>query len=184
MSATGRAFSIEESAMRHRLCYILPDVASTEQTIRELLNAGIEIPQIHCVARPGLPLGELPEASFLQKADVMNKAGTGLVFGATLGAIVGGLLVLFPPVGADLQMGTMPITALVGAVFGAWASCLRGHALSDSATAAFEEGAAQGNILLMVDAPFTRSREISDLVQLRHPAALFDGNQPGMLASS
>ena len=48
----------------------------------------------------------------------------------------------------------------------------------------FEEGAARGNVLLMVDAPFTRSREISDLVQLRHPAALFDGTQPVTLAAS
>lgn len=52
------------------------------------------------------------------------------------------LLVLFPPVGADLQMGTMPIAALVGAVFGAWASCIRGYVVPDSAGTAFEEGTA------------------------------------------
>ena len=110
--------------MRHRLYFTLPDVPSAEQTIRDLLLARIELPRIHCLARRGTPLGKLPEANFLQKADAIQDAGIGIAAGGILGAIIGGLLV-----------------------------------------------------------PFARSREISDLVHLRYPAALFDGTEPGIPAS-
>ena len=113
--------------MRHTLYFTLPDVASAETTIRDLLLAQIEIPWIHCLARRGLPLGELPEANILQRADVMHGWGTGISFGGVLGAIVGGLMVLFPPFGTDLHIWTMPIVAVAGAVFGVWASSIAGH---------------------------------------------------------
>lgn len=183
MLATGRALSIGDSDLRHRLYFTLPDVPSAEQTIRDLLLARIEIPRIHCLARRGTSLGKLPEANFLQKADAIQDAGIGIAVGAILGAIMGGLLVLFPPTGADLQIGTIPIGAIVGAVFGAWASSMAGTSMSYSRIAVFEQGLDRGNILLVVDVPFARSREISDLMHLRHPAALFKGTEPGMPAS-
>lgn len=183
MRVTGRAFSVGNSDSRHRLYFTLPDVTSAEQTIQDLLLARIEIPRIHCVARRGTPIGELPEANFLQKADVIQDSGIGLTFGGVLGAIVGGLLMLFPPAGANLQIVTMPIGAIVGAVFGVWAASMASSTVSYSRTAVFEQSLARGNILLVVDVPITRSREISDLVHLRYPAALFAGTESGIPAS-
>ena len=184
MLATGRALSVGDSDLRHRLYFTLPDVTSAEQTIQDLLLARIEIPRIHCLARRGTPLGELPEANFLQKADVIQDAGIGIAFGGVLGATIGGLLMLFPPVGANLPIGTMPIGAILGAVFGVWASSVAGTTMSYSRITVFERGLARGNILLVVDVPFTRSREISDLVHLRHPAARFAGTESGIPATS
>ena len=43
---------------------------------------------------------------------------------------------------------------------------------------------ADGNILLMVDVPFTRTREILDLVQVRHPAAVIEATEPGTVTSA
>ena len=64
--------------MRRRLYFVLPDVASAEQTLRDLLLARIEVGRIHCLARRDLPISELPETNFLQKTDVVHGAGTGI----------------------------------------------------------------------------------------------------------
>jgi hypothetical protein len=52
---------------------------------------------MHFLARRGTDLGELHEASYLQKTDAMHGAFTGLVIGGIVGVLVGLLLVYFPP---------------------------------------------------------------------------------------
>jgi hypothetical protein len=150
--------------MSRRLYFILPDVASAEQTLRDLLLSRIEANRIHCLGKRGLPLGDLPEANFLQKTDVIHGAGTGMAVGGILGVIGGVLVVLFPPVGATLPMGTVLITGLLGAVFGIWVASMVGTAVPNSKHAAFQQRIAEGKILMMVDVPFTRTDEIADLV--------------------
>ena len=44
--------------------------------------------------------------------------------------------------------------------------------------AMFEQRIADGKVLMMVDVPFTRAREISDLVHTRHPEAMMGGIEP------
>jgi hypothetical protein len=165
--------------MKRRLYFILPNVASAEQTLRDLLLARIEVGRIHCLARRGMRLGNLPEANFLQKTDVIHGAGSGMALGGFMGVVLGGLLVLFPPAGAVLPLGgTMLITTLFGAAFGVWVASMVGTAVPNSRHAAFQQRIAEGEILMMVDVPFTRTREISDLVHLRHPEALMGGTEP------
>jgi hypothetical protein len=161
--------------MNHTLYFALPDVPSAEQAIRDLLLARIEIPRIHCVARHGLPLGELPETNILQKADLVPVVGIGFAFGGLLGGITGGLLILFPPPGPHLYLWTLPLAAALGAALGACISGAAGILAPNSRIAAFERSISLGNILLMVEVPYARSLEIADLVQSRHPAALLSG---------
>jgi hypothetical protein len=164
--------------MRRRLYFIVPNVTSAEKTLRDLLLARIEVRRIHCLSRRGMRLGNLPEANFLQKTDVIHGAGTGIAVGGFMGVVLGGLLVLFPPAGAALPPGgTMLITTLFGAAFGIWVAGMVGTANPNSRHAAFQQRISEGEILVMVDVPFTRTREISDLVHLRHPEALFGGTE-------
>lgn len=164
--------------MRKRLYYVLPDVARAERTLRDLLLARIEVKHIHCLGKRGMPLGNLPEASFLQKTDVINGAGTGLILGGFLGVVAGGLVVLYPPYSANLPMGMMLITGLLGAAFGTWVASMAGTAVPNSKHTAFQKDIAAGKMLMMVDVPSGRAREISDLLNLRHPDALFAGTEP------
>jgi hypothetical protein len=164
--------------MKRRLYFMLPDVASAEQTLRDLLLARIEVSRIHCLGKRDMPLGDLPEANFLQKTDVMHGAGTGIAVGGGLGVIGGVLVVLFPPGGAALPVGTVLITGLFGAAFGIWVAGMVGTAVPNSRHAAFQQRIAEGKILMMVDVPFTRTGEISDLVHSRHPEALLGGTEP------
>lgn len=166
-AATVPAFS-----MSHTLYFALPDVPSAEQTIQDLLLARVDIPSIHCLARRGSPLGEFPETNILQKADMMPVAGVGSAFGGTLGGIVGGLLVLFPPPASDFHLWTMPLAAIVGAALGLCVSAVAGVWAPNSRIAAFERDFSHGNILLMVEVPYSRSLEIVELVRARHPTAV------------
>jgi hypothetical protein len=53
--------------MRRRLYFMLPDVASGRRIRDELLLAKIEDSHIHVLARDDVNLGDLHEASILQK---------------------------------------------------------------------------------------------------------------------
>lgn len=169
--------------MRLTLYFALPDVPSAEQTVQDLLLADIEIPRIHCVARRGSTLGQVPETNILQKADVMPVAGIGFAFGGMLGGTIGGLLILFPPAGSHLYLWTMPFAAAIGAALGACVSIMAGILAPNSLVAEFERSVARGNILLVVDVPYLRSLEIVGLVQLRHPGALLSEAQPESVIS-
>ena len=158
--------------MIQTLYFALPDVPSAEQIIRDLLIARIEVPRIQCLVRRGVHLGELPESSILQKADVMPVAGIGFTLGGMLGGIVGGLLMLFPPPSTSFHLWMMPLAATVGATLGACVSSTAGMLAPNSRIAAFERSVAHGSILLTVEVPYARALEILNLVQSRHPAAM------------
>ena len=72
--------------MRRRLYFMVPDVASARQIRDELLLARIEDGHIHVMARDGVPLPGLHEASILQKTDFVHGAETGLAVGGGIGA--------------------------------------------------------------------------------------------------
>ena len=106
--------------MRLRMYVTLPDLASARQLANDLLLARIEDKHMHFLARRGTDLGELHEASYLQKSDAVHGATTGLVIGGVVGVLVGVLLVYFPPGGASIQLVAVLIAAIVGAALGVW----------------------------------------------------------------
>jgi len=64
----------------------------------------------------------MPEASFLQKTDIVQGAELGMLVGGCAGLLGGILLIWFPPEGIQLQTIAILATALGGALFGGWAS--------------------------------------------------------------
>ena len=58
--------------MRHRLYFVLPDLASAIRTANDLLLARVEDRHMHFLGRRGMSLGELHEASYLQKSDLRH----------------------------------------------------------------------------------------------------------------
>lgn len=164
--------------MRRRLYFMVPDAQSARQIRDELLLARIEDDHIHVMARPGVALGGLNEASILQTSDFVHGAETGLAIGGGIGIIAGLVAVFFPPAGIDLQLVTILLTALVGAVFGAWVASMVASSIPNSRLKAFEPGLAAGQILMMVDTPSGRVDEIRRLVAAHHPEATSSGVEP------
>jgi hypothetical protein len=164
--------------MRLRMYLTLPDFVAARQLANDLLLARIEDRHMHFLARRGTPLGELHEASYLQKSDAVHGAFTGLVVGGIVGVVVGLLLVYFPPGGVSVQLVAVLIAALVGAGLGLWIAGMMGLQVPNTQLKGFEQDLEEGKILLMLDVPASRYDEIRQVIARSHPEAVNRGNEP------
>ncbi len=160
--------------MRLRMYVTLPDIASARKLADDLLLARIEDKRMHFLARRGTDLGELHQASYLQKTDTVNAFFKGGLIGAVMGVMVGLLLVYT----MNAQLGAVLIGALVGAGLGAWVSSMIGLQVANSSLKDFEKDIQDGKILLMLDIPAGRYEEIRAVIARTHPEAADRGNEP------
>jgi hypothetical protein len=142
------------------------------------LLARIEERHIHVIAKEGVELGDLPEASLLQSSDVIPAVERGLAVGGATGILAGVAAVTFPPAGLVLGGGAVLATALVGSGMGAWMASMIGVDVRNSRISQFEEAVEQGEILFLVDVPKARVEEIEEMVKKHHPDADIEGTEP------
>jgi hypothetical protein len=164
--------------MRRRLYFVLPDIECARAMLNDILLARIECRHIHFLSRRDTLPDDLPQANVLQKTDIVHGAQVGVAIGGIVGAIAGGLVLLFPPEGVTLKLITVLVVAIGGALFGAWASSMAASAVPNSRLKAFQFDMAAGKVLMMVDVPMRRVQEICELVARRHPEALSGGFEP------
>ncbi len=164
--------------MRQRLYFTLPDVESAKLTVNDLLLARIEERHIHVVAKDGISLDGLHEASIIEKSDIVHGAEVGLIIGGLVGLSAGIIVLISPPEGMSLKLVTVLITALIGAAFGAWVSSMKASSIPNSRLKAFEEEIAAGRILMMVDVPRSRVDNVQEVILARHPEAVARGCEP------
>ncbi len=164
--------------MRRRMYFLLPSVDSARQTANDLLLARVGDQHMHFLARRGTDLGDLHEATHLQKSDLVHGAELGLGVGAACGLLTGILVVLLPPGGVALQLVAVVLLTLGGGAVGAWISSMVGASVPNSRLTAFAQDIEQGKILLMIDSEYSRVGEIRELVGRRHPEAEPFGNEP------
>jgi hypothetical protein len=158
--------------MRRRLYFLLPDVDSARRTADDLLLARIEDRHMRFLARRGTDLDPLHEAGYLDKSDMVHGAAVGLALGAIIGALVGVMVVAYPPEGTNPQLVSVLIGMLIGAPLGGWMASMAGAAVPNSRLRPFQADIEAGRVLMMVDVPFGRVEEISELVVSRHPEAV------------
>lgn len=163
--------------MKLRLYFVLPDFVSARRIADDLLLARLQDKHMHFLAKRGTDLGELHEASFLQKSDMAHGASVGLFAGGLMGTLLGVALLIFPPAGVSLQPVTILITALLGAVFGVWVSTMVGLQVPNSRLTTFEKAIECGNILLILDLPRRNVEKIRDFMKQHHPEAHAAGQE-------
>lgn len=168
--------------MRRRLYFVVSDVGSAQQIRDELLLARIEDCHFHVLAKDGVDLKDLHEASILQKTDFVHGAEIGLTVGGGIGILAGLLVILFPPAGINMQLVTVLITALLGALFGTWVASMKASSVPNSRLIRFESAIEAGRILIMVDVPSSRVAEIRAKITSHHPAAMDSGLEPAIPA--
>jgi uncharacterized membrane protein len=137
---------------------------------------------MHFLAKRGMSLGQLHEANYFQKSDAVHGVELGFVIGGAGGFLIGIYIYLTPPDGVTLQLVTVLIGTVIGAVFGAWAASLVALSVPNSRLKLFRKEIDAGKILLMIDVPPSRIAEIRDLVSRRHPEATAHGIEPTMPA--
>ena len=74
-----------------------------------------------------------------------------------------------------MQVGAVLIGAILGALFGAWASSMAASAVPNFKLKEFQSSIEQGQILMMVDVPVGKALAIHDLVESKHPEAASRG---------
>ena len=160
--------------MRLRMYVTLPDVSSAKQLANDLLLARIEDRHMHFLARRGTDLGELHQASYLQKTDTVNAAFRGLLIGGVMGVVIGTVIVY----ALHVELVAVLIGALIGAGLGAWVSSMVGLQVGNSSLKDFDKDLGEGKILLMLDVPAGRYEEIRGVIARTHPEAADRGNEP------
>jgi hypothetical protein len=161
---------------------LLPDVARARQVVDELLLARIDEHHIHMVASEQTQLDDLPKAGLLQRSDLVHGLEIGLSVGGATGILVGLVVLAFPPDGIELGGWTLLVTALAGAIIGAWASGMIGTDIPNSQLRAFETAIAEGQVLMLVDVPKDRVEQVTNMIRKHHPEAGMHGVEPTMPA--
>ncbi|MGC1953848.1 MAG: DUF1269 domain-containing protein [Gammaproteobacteria bacterium] len=161
-----------------RIYFLLPDVERARQVVDELLLARIEEHHIHVLAKEGIPMENLPQASFLQRSDFVPALERGVAVGGGAGLLAGLVAVTFPPAGMVLGGGALLGIALAGAGMGAWISSMIGVDVPNRQLKAFTDAVERGEILMLVDVPKARVGEIEDLVKSHHPEVDIGGTEP------
>lgn len=168
--------------MRRRLYFVLPDLGSAIQVANDLLLERIGDQHMHFLAKRGMSLGKLHEANYLQKSDFRHSMQIGFMLGGCAGFLVGVYIYMTPPAGVNLQLVTILIATVVGALFGAWAASMIGISTPNNALKRFEAEIGEGRVLLMVDVPKDRVAEMRGLVHRKYPEASDHGLEPTMPA--
>ena len=169
--------------MSRRIYWLLPDRESAKTTMNDLLLAGIEARRIHFVGREDTDMTGLNPANVLQTSDVVRAAEMGLILGAGVGALLGGLVAVhYPIVGYEPNWGVGAAVAIAGAIFGTWTSTMIGVSTPSKRLARFEQQIEQGQILLMVDVPMWQVEKIEARLRALHPEAHLEGTEPDIPA--
>jgi hypothetical protein len=143
-----------------------------------LLLARIEERHIHVIARDGTPLHELPEASLMERSDLVPSIERGVALGGGAGLLAGLVAMSFPPAGLVLGGGAVLAMGVVGVSAGAFASSLIGVSAPSTKTKQFHDAIAKGEILMLIDVPTDRESEIRALVAAQHPQVDVEGTDP------
>lgn len=161
--------------MKHRLYYMLPNVASARELLDKLLIARVEIPQMHFHAKEGALLPDMPRASLIQRTALLRGAENGVITGACSGFMTGSLFLLFPP--EELRLGFMLLIAAVigGSILGSWLSAKNSTEITNAKLQPYRDEVEAGKVLLMVDVGMYRIKEIQDMIAEKHPDAIFRG---------
>jgi hypothetical protein len=163
--------------MKRRLYFLLPDVASATRTANDLLLARVEDRRMHFLAKRGTDLGELHEASYLIKTDIRRGAAMGVAFGLLAGAILGALIVNYPPADTRPPPGAAVIAMIVGALLGLWMGSMAAAAVPNSRLKGFGDEIARGKVLMIVDVPYEQVDRIRDIVAARHPEVVLSAQE-------
>lgn len=160
-----------------RIYFLAPDIEIAKKIVDSLLLARIEERRIHVLAKRGVPLENLPEATHFQKTDFIPALEQGLAIGGLTGILCGLVAMAFPS-GLVLGGGAVLASALAGSGVGAFASSMVGTSVGNRQIQQFAAAIENGAFLMMVDVPKARVDEIEKIVKEHHPEAECEGVEP------
>ena len=161
--------------MKRRLYFLLPTVDNAKTVHNELLLTRIEERNMHVLARDDISLAGLPEASLLEKSDIIHGLQLGFVVGGFTGTVLATTALLLGMIYPGWETISMVGIIVGGAFFGSWTSSMVAINVQNTHLKEFMKDVNSGQILYMVDVPVQRIDEISELVHSKHPEASMRG---------
>lgn len=162
-----------------RIYFLAPNIEITHKIVDELRASSIEDHQIHIVAKRGTPLQDLPEASPLQKSDIIPAMERAVAVGGTTG-LLAGIVAVALPTGLVLGGGAILASTLAGAGIGAWLGGMVGLNVGNTRLKPYEDAVEKGKMLVLLDIPKSRIDEITQMILKHNPEAEFEGTEPIM----
>jgi hypothetical protein len=155
--------------MRNRNYFMLPDVASARAMLDQLLLARVEERYIHFLARPDTLPADMPQANLFQRTDLIHGTEVGIGIGAVSGLLACGLMLVMPLARFETQVASFALCGLGGALLGAWMAARAATAIPNSHLEQYISAIDQGQVLLMLDLPPGRSRDIREMIYKTYP---------------
>ena len=151
--------------MKKRLYFLFPDDSAAQRALKTLTGNGIKRKHIHAIAKEGVALRNLPRATKFQREDTFHRAEYWLwrinlvIFALFLAVFIYGLSTgsaLLALAGAIVMLATLGAGVL-------WSQ------YPDSSLQEMAAAMSHGEIVLLVDVPVYRAREIETLIEHRLP---------------
>lgn len=137
----------------HRLCLLVPDIATTKRIAEHIKTSGVADGHIHVLGKSTLAIEHLHlhQANLLQTTNLTRALLTGGVLGLVVGVLLGLSLALFSPWGMTVPASGIVIFAFVGLILGLWISGLVGIGVKDPIVEQVSSFIKQGQYLMMID---------------------------------
>lgn len=167
--------------MNRRLYFMLPDTEHAHVMMNDLLLARFDANRIHFLAKPGTPMGDLPEATISERTDLIDGWEIGMGLGALLGLAAGLITIIIPTWWYTKPVPVIPtvlICTLIGVLAGGFWTALVASTIPNARLKRFEQQIDQGKVLMIVLVPFHRVKEVRKLVAKKHPEAAYRGAWP------
>ena len=161
--------------MKRRLYFLLPSVSIAKAVHNELLLARIEERNMHVLARDDISLSDLPEASLLEKSDLIHGLQLGFIVGGFTGIALAMTAYFLGMIVSGWETVSMSGIIVGSAFFGSWTSSMVAINVQNTRLKDFMKDINSGQLLYMVDVPVHRIDEISNLVHSNHPEASVRG---------
>ena len=161
-----------------RLYFLVPGTEIGRKVVDELLLAHVEWKHIHVVARRGAPLEDLPEASFLQKSDVIPAMLRAVPIGGATGILCGLVALAVEPALVIAGGAVLLASSLAGVGIGVYMGGMVGLNVGSTRLKAFQEAIERGELLVIADVPAGRVDEITERIKQAYPEAEPEGTEP------
>jgi len=161
-----------------RLYFLVPDAAIGKAVVNELLLAHVEWRHIHVVAKRGTPLGELPDASFWQKSDVIPAMLRAVPMGGGTGILCGLVAVALQPHLVVAGGAVLLASSLAGVGLGVFLGGMVGLNVASTRLKAFEQAIERGELLVIVDVPRDRVDEVTERIHKMHANIEIEATEP------
>lgn len=157
--------------MKQRLQFLVPSLSSCQAICAELEGSGIPEAQVHVIASRRYDLSDYRQATLLQRSDLAWGLEWGLATGAAAGLFGSLLAHYFPP--AELHIGwiAIAISTALGAACGAFVAGLIAKDVPNHEFEPFQERLDHGDILMLIDVPVRRVRDVMGMILNHHPEA-------------